>query len=178
MLKMKIVNILVTKKLHEKRKDIIRHGKNPDDYQITLELYEKEIKAKISEDIEKGAGSTIFAFSVIFFLLYLNFTGIIPIRELIILLILIFLISLMLFIPLVLFSEVLERANNFIKVIFSKNYPDNHYKSATVNKYHNWTKVGEHTVAYSWSSKLDMNVTVEDFKCSVCGKKAHEEIDC
>ena len=172
---MKIVNILVNSRMRKKQKDIIKHGKDPADYIIALELYEKEISDKISKDLKEGFISTIFIASFVIFVLHLIFAGIIPFDLVLALLIMIFLLSLILIIPLVIILSILERTSNFVKCIFSARYLDNKYKKADINNYHNWTKVGEHTVYYAWSDKLDIPCLVENFKCSVCGKKA--EVD-
>ena len=172
---MKIVNILVNSRMRKKQKDIIKHGKYPEDYKIALELYEKEIREKIPKDLKEGFVSTIFITSLVIFLLHLIFAGIISFKLILASLIMIFLFSLMLIIPLAIILSILERTSNFVKCLFSARYLDNKYKNADINNYHNWTKVGEHTVYYAWSDKLDIPCLVEEFKCSVCGKKAEME---
>ena len=161
--------------MRKKRKDIIKHGKDPEDYKIALELYEKEIEDKIPKDLKDGFISTIFIASLAIFLLHLIFAGIISFKLILTLLIMIFLFSLILIIPLVIILSILERTSNFVKCLFSARYLDNKYKNVDINNYHDWIKVGEHTVYYAWSDKVDIPCLVEEFKCSVCGKKAEVE---
>lgn len=172
---MKIVNILVNSRMRKKRKDIIKHGKDPKDYKIALEAYEKEIGDKISKELKEGFVSTIFIASLVISLSHLIFAGILSFKLILALFIIIFFFSLMLIIPLVIIILILERTSNFVKCLFSARYLDNKYKDANINNYHNWTKVGEHTVYYAWSDKVDIPCLVEEFKCSVCGKKVEVE---
>lgn len=170
-----IVNILVNSRMRKKQKDIVKHGKCPEDYKIVLELYENDIRYKIQKDLKEGFPCTIFITCLVIYLPYMIFAGVFSFKSTLVLLLLILCFSLFLIIPIVILILILDRTSNFINCLFSAKYFDDKNKNADINNYHTWIKVDEHGESAPWSDKVDISWLVEDFKCSVCGKKAEVE---
>ena len=182
---MKIANRLANKKVRGKREDIIKHKRDPKDYQNVLDSYKKEVRGEILKIIERCTGPTIFVLPIAFFLLYLAIKAFIfninlsNIEGFFLLVVVITLILGCLFFGMI-FVYIAETID-LVRCIFSKKYPDNKYKNAAINEYHTWIKIGEHRIAdpradgYGYFCESHNAIVVEDFKCSVCGKKTREE---